>query len=142
MTALTPGLLTIIPELILACGAMLLLMLGVFRSSDSFDLVSTLSLFLLAGAGAVLVIGGQGQETAFGGQFINDPFARLMKGLTLFGSAVTIMMSVTYMKRRQIDRFEYPVLVVLATLGMCMMISANDLVSLYMGSSCNRLRFM
>ncbi len=131
--SITPDLLTIGPELILAIGAMAFLMVGVFRNEDSFDLISTLSLLLLAAAGAVLVFGGQGGETAFGGQFINDTFAKFMKALTLFGSAVTIMMSVSFMKRRGIQRFEYPVLVVLATLGMCMMISANDLVSLYMG---------
>ena len=133
MTDLTPDLMTILPELVLAGGAMALLMLGVFRKEDSFDLISTLSLLLLAVAGALVVFGGQTGETAFGGQFTNDAFARFMKALTLFGSAVTVMMSVTFLKRRQIQRFEYPVLVVLATLGMCMMISANDLVALYMG---------
>ncbi len=133
MTDLTPDLMTILPELVLAGGAMALLMLGVFRKDDSFDLISSLSLLLLAIAGGLVVFGGNAGETAFGGQFINDTFARFMKVLTLFGSAVTVMMSVTFMKRRQIQRFEYPVLVVLATLGMCMMISAGDLVALYMG---------
>ncbi|MCP5084462.1 MAG: NADH-quinone oxidoreductase subunit NuoN [Alphaproteobacteria bacterium] len=133
MTNLTPDLMVILPELVLAGGAMALLMLGVFRKEDSFDLVSSLSLMLLAIAGALVVFGGQTGETAFGGQFTNDTFARFMKAMTLFGSAVTVMMSVTFMKRRQIQRFEYPVLVVLATLGMCMMISAGDLVALYMG---------
>ncbi len=133
MTDLTPDLMTILPELVLAVGAMALLMLGVFRKEDSFDLISTLCLLLLAVAGGLVVFSTQTGETAFSGQFTNDTFARFMKALTIFGSAVTVMMSVTFMKRRQIQRFEYPVLVVLATLGMCMMISANDLVALYMG---------
>ena len=133
MTTLTPDLMTILPELVLAVGAMALLMLGVFRKQDSFDLISTLCLLLLAVAGGLVIFSAQTGETAFGGQFTNDTFARFMKALTIFGSAVTVMMSVTFMKRRQIQRFEYPVLVVLATLGMCMMISANDLVALYMG---------
>ncbi len=130
---ITPDLFTAGPEVILAVGAMVLLMIGVFRKGDCFDLISMLSLVLLGGAGALLVFGTAGNETAFGGQFINDSFAKFMKVLALFGSAVTIMMSISFMKRREIQRFEYPVLVVLATLGMCMMISANDLVSLYMG---------
>ncbi|MEM7426561.1 MAG: NADH-quinone oxidoreductase subunit N, partial [Pseudomonadota bacterium] len=130
---ITPDLFTAGPEIILAVGAMALLMVGVFRKDDSFDLISMLSLLLLAGAAGALVFGGQDGETAFGGQFINDSFARFMKVLTLFGSAVTIMMSISFMKRRGIERFEYPVLVVLATLGILMMISANYLVALFMG---------
>ncbi|MEP0941590.1 MAG: NADH-quinone oxidoreductase subunit NuoN, partial [Rhizobiaceae bacterium] len=62
-----------------------------------------------------------------------DPFARLMKILVLIGSGVAIAMSVGFARLENFDRFEYPILVVLATLGMLLMVSANDLIALYLG---------
>ena len=124
---------TALPEILLAVGAMALLMYGVFRAKDPAGTVSGLSVLLLAAAAATVVFGSTGIELAFGDSFVVDPFARFMKVLTLVGSAVTIIMSVHYMRAERIERFEYPILVVLATLGMMMMISANDLIALYMG---------
>src|SRR5438045_7485102 len=65
--------------------------------------------------------------------FINDAFALFMKALVLLGSAVTIIMGLRYNEEQQIARFEFPVLVLLATAGMMVMISANDLITLYLG---------
>ena len=62
-----------------------------------------------------------------------DTFARVMKVLALFGSAVAIVLSVQFMKRDRSERFEYPVLILLSAVGMMMMISANNLIALYMG---------
>ncbi|MEP2558030.1 MAG: NADH-quinone oxidoreductase subunit NuoN, partial [Rhizobiaceae bacterium] len=70
---------------------------------------------------------------AFHGAFVMDPFARLMKILVLIGSGVAIAMSVGFARLENFDRFEYPILVVLATLGMLLMVSANDLIALYLG---------
>ncbi len=64
---------------------------------------------------------------------MTNTFGRVMKVLALFGAAVTIILSVHFMKRAKMDRFEYPVLVLLASVGMMMMISANSLIALYMG---------
>ena len=74
-----------------------------------------------------------GDGEAFGGAFVSDPFARFMKVLTLVGSALTLMMSTGFAKEQNFDKFEYPVLVLLATLGMMLMISANDMIALYLG---------
>jgi len=122
-----------VPELILAVGAMALLMLGVFRRSDPINLVNALSVGLLIVAGAAVILTSQGTVEAFASGFIIDDFARFMKVLTLIGSIAAIALSLHFMRVERIARFEFPILIVIATLGMMMMISANDLVSLYMG---------
>jgi len=122
-----------LPEIVLALLAMALLMHGVFRKGDTAQTVTTLSILALALVAALVLWSGGGRETAFGGAFVVDSFARLMKLLALFGSAVTIGLSAQFMKRDGSQRFEYPVLVLLATTGMMTMISANSLIALYMG---------
>lgn len=122
-----------LPEIVLAVGAMALLMLGVFRKEDSTGLITWLCMLLLIAAGVLVITGAGGRYTAFEGGFVIDDFSNFMKIMTLIGSGVTIVMSIHFMKTERIERFEYPILVVLATLGMLMMISANDLISLYMG---------
>lgn len=119
------------PELILAVGAMVLLMIGVFSGEKSSGLVTGLAVGLLAVSGAWL-IWQTGDGQAYNGAFLSDPFAKFMKVLTLFGSMVTLIMSAGEARSTGIDRFEFPVLIVLATLGMLLMISANDLISVYL----------
>ena len=122
------------PEIALAVMAMLLLMIGVFRKNRNADLVTTLSLLALAVAGFMVIFNtGQGRVEAFGGAFIVDDLARVMKALVIFASALALIMSVHFMKWEKIERFEYPVLIVLATLGMMCMISAGGLIALYLG---------
>jgi NADH-quinone oxidoreductase subunit N len=133
MTAeLTASLTLATPELILAVGAMALLMIGVFSGERANSTVTGLAVAILIGAGGwMLLFTGEGQ--AFGGAFVSDPFARFMKVLTLIGSVVTLIMSVGFAKAEKFDRFEYPVLIMLATLGMLLMVSANDMIALYLG---------
>ena len=122
-----------LPEITLVVGAMILLMLGVFRGRDASELVSWLAIVLLIlVAGLVLIIPATG-KVAFDGAFLIDGFSRFMKLLTLIGSATVIFMSFDYMRHARLMKFEYPVLILLATLGMMMMISANDLIALYLG---------
>ena len=127
-----PALLPALPEIILALGALALLMIGVFGGERSTSTVTFLSVILLAVAGVVLVFGPGNAET-FNGAFVLDPFARFMKVLVLIGSGVAIVMSIGYARAQKFERFEYPVLIVIATLGMMMMISASDLIALYLG---------
>ena len=75
---------------------------------------------LLVAAGFML-FSSDATGLAFHGAFILDEFARLMKLLVLVGSVLALAMSINFMKREQIDKFEFPVLVVLATLGMMLM---------------------
>ncbi|WP_119269378.1 NADH-quinone oxidoreductase subunit NuoN [Phyllobacteriaceae bacterium SYSU D60010] len=120
------------PEIFLVVAAMALLMFGVFREKSA-DIINIAAIVVLGLAVVMVITGGGARQEAFGGSLVIDTFARLMKVLTLFGSAVAIVLSVNFMKTEKIERFEYPILVLLATAGMMIMISANDLVALYMG---------
>ena len=91
------------------------------------------SVATLAVAGALLSLGPEARTTVFGSQFVVDDFARFMKWLVLLGSALAVIMSLRYNAREGMARFEFPVLILFATLGMLMMISANDLIALYVG---------
>ena len=122
----------ILPELILSCGAMALLMVGVATKRERGELVLWLAILIIVAAG-MFVARGEGTATLFAGSFIVDPYARVLKLLTLTGAAAALLMSIDYWRRAGGLRFEFPVLVLLATTGMMMMISANDLISLYVG---------
>ncbi|MBL8673348.1 MAG: NADH-quinone oxidoreductase subunit N [Rhodospirillales bacterium] len=125
------------PEIFLAVAAMALLILGVFRGDKGADLVSALSVASL-GVAMILVyreidFTARGHGTAFNGLFLVDAFTKSMKLLAFLGAALAIVMSRAFFIRAGVWRFEYPVLVLLATLGMSVMISSNDLMTLYLG---------
>jgi NADH-quinone oxidoreductase subunit N len=126
-------LLPVLPEIVLAVGAMVFLMLGAFRGERSAGAMNWLAILLLIGAGALVVWLPAGKLVAFGGSFIVDPFARFLKLLALTGSATAILMSTSYLKVERQERFEYPILIVLSATGMLMLISAADLIALYLG---------
>jgi NADH-quinone oxidoreductase subunit N len=128
-----PTLLPLLPELVLGLGAMALLMLGAFRGEATGRFVDVAAIVLLVVAGAVLIWLPPGKLTTFGGSFVVDDFARFLKILALLGSAAAIAMSLDYVERGRQQRFEYAVLVLLSTLGMLMLISAADLIALYLG---------
>ncbi len=128
-----PNLLPASPEILLAVGAMVALMIGVFRDDRNSSITAGLSMALLIAAGILVWLVPADGVATFGGAFVLDPFARLMKTLVALGSAVAILLSVDYMRYGHLTRFEYPVLMVLATCGMFVMVSANDLIALYLG---------
>jgi NADH-quinone oxidoreductase subunit N len=121
-----------LPELILTIGAMALLMLGVFAKRERGELVIWLSIGMLVLAG-VAVTNGSGTVTLFNDSFIIDPYARALKLLTLIGAGASLLMSIDYWREEGGLKFEFPILVLLATAGMMMMISANDFIALYVG---------
>jgi NADH-quinone oxidoreductase subunit N len=127
-----PDLLPALPEIFLACSAMALLMLGVFRGDGFTRPVAWLSVAAMVVA-AWMVLGGDARETTFNGLFVMDGFARYMKVLVLLGAALSVVLSLDYIEREQMRRFEFPILMLLSTTGMLMMVSANDLMSLYVG---------
>ena len=122
-----------LPEIVLAVGAMALLMLGAYRGERTAGAINWLAILLLIGAGAVVVWLPGEKLSTFGGSFIVDSFARFLKLLALTGSATAILMSTTYLKVERQERFEYAILIVLAATGMLMLISAADLIALYLG---------
>jgi NADH-quinone oxidoreductase subunit N len=127
-----PALTSILPELLLAVGAMALLMLGVFLGDRSARLINALAVVVL-GLAFVAVVGSDQRGGIWEGAFVLDGFARFMKAAALVGSAVSILLAWRFARAEKFERFEFPVLVLLATLGMLVMISANDLISLYLG---------
>ncbi|MDB2649198.1 proton-conducting transporter membrane subunit, partial [Alphaproteobacteria bacterium] len=124
----------ILPEMILFLGAMGLLMIGAFSKGDAARTVNLGAIAILALAAATAgSFANNAQATAFNGAFVMDSFAALMKVLTFVATGIAIIMSQGYMRLEKLARFEYPVLLLLAAAGMGMMISANDLIALYMG---------
>jgi len=128
-----PAYVPLLPEILLALGAMALLMLAVFRGNLAAEVVDFAAIVLLAVVGVVLLILPEGKLVTFGGSFVVDDFARFLKILALIGSAAAIAMSLDYVQRERQHRFEYSVLILLSTLGMMMLISAADLIALYLG---------
>ena len=127
-----PALGPALPEIFMAIAAMVLLMLGVFRSKDSTALVVWLVLGVLAVAG-VLVLRGPDAGVTFNGLFVVNGFTSFAKILTLIGAAISLLMINTWAHNVRMACFEMPLIVLFAVLGMMMMLSANDLISLYMG---------
>jgi NADH-quinone oxidoreductase subunit N len=131
--AAVPNLVPVLPEIILAVGAMALLMVGAFRGDRASEAITVSSIVLLIAAAMVVLMLPAGRVTTFGGAFVVDAFARFFKVTTFLASAVALLMSQSFMRSEGIARFEYPVLVLLASTGMGMMISANDLIAVYVG---------
>lgn len=124
----------ILPEIILALYAMAALLGAVYTGKD--ELASTLvwsTAGLMAALGIWIGTSGSGTNLAFGGMFVDDGFARFAKVAILLSAAAVLVMGQDYMSRRGMLRFEYPLLVALSAVGMMMMVSAGDLMALYMG---------
>jgi NADH-quinone oxidoreductase subunit N len=131
---ITADLTIILPEILLAVFAMLGLLGAVYTSKDGMAsplLWATAAVFLAMAAWIGFT--GEGVNIAFNGMFVDDAFSRFAKVAILMSAAAVLLMSEGYMSSRGILRFEYPVLVVLAVVGMMMMVSAGDLMALYMG---------
>lgn len=119
-------------EIFLAIAGMVLLLVGVFRGEGSLRLLSWLTIAVFAVTAVIVMVRGADGE-AFFGLFITDAFAQFAKLLILLGAALAIILSIGYLEREKAGRFEYPILILFATLGMLLMVSANDLLMLYMG---------
>src|SRR5258705_4831224 len=126
-------LLPVMPEIVLALGAMALLMLGAFRGAGTTALVAGLAVCLLVVVGVLELTLPAGKLVTFGGSFIVDDFARFMKIVALIGSVATLVLSTEFLSDPSRRIFEYAILVLLSTLGMMVLISAGDLIALYLG---------
>ena len=123
-----------LPELSLAVGSMVLLIVGVFLGDKSARQIAYASVGLLIIALVLVVVGpSAGQASLFDGAFEIDAFASFSKVIIFAAAAIAILMSHQFIDGANGGRFEYPVLIVLAAFGMSLMVSANDLISLYMG---------
>src|ERR1700749_4897022 len=126
-------LLPVLPELVLAGGPIVLPMVGAYRGPQTTGLVTALAVCLLIVTGVLELTLPGGKLTTFGGSFIVDDFARFLKILAMIGSAATLILSAEILADPTRRIFEYAILVLLSTLGMMVLISAGDLISLYLG---------
>ena len=121
------------PEVVLAAGALVLLLVGVFRGNDSLKGLSWGAVILFALAALTVIDDAPARELAWNQLYVADSLSAFLKILILTGAGAAVLMALPYMERVKLHRFEYPVLIVLATLGMCVMVSANNLLTLYVG---------
>jgi NADH-quinone oxidoreductase subunit N len=123
----------IIPELFLTTSIMILLMIGVFYK-NSFNLIFKLSMIILL-ATFILLFNHSIDTSAklFNNSYTIDYFSLFMKVLTLIVCIFVMLSSFDYIKLIGINKIEYPILILSATLGMMIMISSYDLIVFYMG---------
>jgi NADH-quinone oxidoreductase subunit N len=125
---------TMLPEIVLALYAMVALIAIVYTGKDAMARLSLwMTSIVFVGMAAWIATSGEGTSVAFGGMFMDDAFSRFAKVTILLSAAAVLLMSEEYMTRRDLLRFEYPLLVALAAVGMMVMVSAGDLMALYMG---------
>ena len=127
------SLLLTLPEVILSVGALLLLMIAAFAGDRATQLISALAVLLLAAAGVSLFGPAGSGGSAFGGLYVADSFAAFAK-LLIYGAAImSIILAHGYFERAGALKAEYPILLLLSSVGMGMMVSATDLLTLYVG---------
>jgi NADH-quinone oxidoreductase subunit N len=122
-----------LPETILAVGVMVLILIGAWRGERGFSLVDEMAVGMLGLALVTIALSSTPDTSVFDGAYIDDGFSRFMKALTLIGAIASILMSVDWLQRNGLEKFEYPVLIILSTLGMLLLISADNLIALYLG---------
>ncbi|QFT92704.1 NADH-quinone oxidoreductase subunit N [Roseovarius sp. THAF9] len=124
----------ILPEILISVYAMAALLGVAYTGKDRFaPLLVWITAAVFVVMAAWIGFSGDGTRTAFGGMFQDDGFARFAKVAVLLSAAAVLLMGQEYMAQRDMLRFEYPLLVALAAVGMMMMVSAGDLMALYMG---------
>jgi NADH-quinone oxidoreductase subunit N len=124
---------TLLPEIVLLGSAMVLLMAGVIRGEASAEAVNSACIVILFLVALAMLLVPAGRHELFGGSFVVDDFSRFLKMLTIVGSAGALTLSLDYLTAEKQQKFEFGVLILLATLGMMMLISAADLIALYLG---------
>jgi NADH-quinone oxidoreductase subunit N len=129
VTSITP----ILPELVLLGGALLLVLAGAAKGDQLSGLMDAACIALLLIAALLVIAVPAGTFTIFGGSFVFDSFARFMKVLVLIGAAAALFMSIDFWQKEKLHRYEFGLLVLTAAAGMMVMVSASDLVMLYVG---------
>ena len=131
---MTPSDLSVIlPEIVLALAAMAGLLGAVYTAKDRLTPMLTWGTAALFLALALWIGTTGGERMGFGGLIVDDAFARFAKVVILVSAAAVLVAGQDYVQRRGLDRFEYPILVALSVLGMMIMVSSADLITLYMG---------
>ncbi|MCP5380523.1 MAG: NADH-quinone oxidoreductase subunit NuoN [Novosphingobium sp.] len=140
----TASLALIAPEILLSVAGLVLLLAGAWMGDGASRLVSYAAVAVLAVCAfmvaPVLCTAAMGPDTvAFGGQFRADAFASFAKLLIYAAGGAALLVAPAFFERHGAMRAEYPVLVLFAVLGMGLMVSAGDLLTLYIGLELNSL---
>jgi NADH-quinone oxidoreductase subunit N len=122
-----------LPQVLLTVGVLALVLFGAIRGKVSDGPVTEIAVGLLAAAILVIVLGPKTTAIVFDGAVIDDGFGRFMQVLALIGAMVTLVMGQDFLARERIDKFEFPILILLASIGMLTLISAQNLIALYLG---------
>src|ERR1700689_5803161 len=123
----------VLPEVGLGAGPLALVLYGALRGERGSNLVNEIAVGLLGLVLILIVAKNRPMGVTFYGAFADDAFTRFMGAITLVGSLVTLLLSVEFMRQERIGGFEFPVLLLIFTLGILMLISANDFIALYLG---------
>ena len=121
------------PELCIALSAMSLLMIGAFKGDNSTKTITWMSICVMGIACLLVILGPETPSLAFNNLFVVDQFSNYSKVLILIGATLTLIFALPFNLREGIPQFEFPILLLFAVLGMMMMVSANDLIALYLG---------
>ena len=131
--AVLPALAPAIPELFAGGGVLGLVLAGATLGEKSYPFIRWLVMLVLAVTLVLVYLSSGTHAEAFGGAFVSDGFSRFMKIAMLWGSLLTLVIADSYLKDTRRQAFEFPLLILISTLGMMLMISANDLIALYLG---------
>ena len=124
---------SVLPELILAIGSLVLLLVGAVGGERWTKVVYELAIVVLGVVLLAVVFDRQQPSLSFDGAFVDDAFGHFMKVLALFGAIVSLVMSIPFLRAQGINKFEFPILIMLSVLGMMTLISAGNLIALYLG---------
>ena len=121
------------PELLLLLSTLVLLLVGVFVNRDASKLVTLLSLITLLGVFALVSISNSDDMTTFNNLFVVNSYTLFTKSMILVAATLSIILIMPWARHEGIERYELPLIVLFATAGMLIMISANDFIALYLG---------
>ena len=122
----------LLPEIFLSISILSILMIGVFIK-NSFNLITKLSILILIVSSIIIINSGNMSVKIFSDSFIRDQFTDFIKLLIIFASVFVLFFSQEFIKESKINKFEYPIIILLSILGMFFMVSSNDLILFYLG---------
>ena len=121
-----------LPEIFLSLSIFTILMIGVFIK-NSFNIVFNLSSLIIIFTVAIILNNSNNEVKIFLDSFTRDPFSNYFKILILISSLFVLNSSKNFIIENKLDKFEYPIIILLSILGMFFMVSANDLILFYLG---------
>ncbi len=122
----------LIPEIFLSLSTFSILMIGVFLKK-SFNIIFNLSSLIIIVTIAIIISSPNNEEKIFLESFTRDAFSNYFKVLILLSSLFVLNSSKDFIVENKIDKFEYPIIILLSILGMFFMLSSNDLILFYLG---------